>query len=107
MANSLGSKRTLNENGNNKEEGKMNEPQNTMKILMSAVKEDQVVLSYCYYCSCPNGYSIDANGHNCIDINECVADNGNCSHDCTNTPGSYLCSCNNGYSIDTDGHNCS
>ena len=42
-----------------------------------------------------------------VDINECVTDNGNCSHDCTNTPGSYLCSCNNGYSIDTDGHSCS
>ena len=39
------------------------------------------------------------------DINECETDNGGCSDNCHNTPGSYYCSCNTGYHL-TDGHLC-
>ena len=40
------------------------------------------------------------------DINECLADNGNCSQVCTNTNGSYFCSCYSGYKLDPDGRTC-
>ena len=42
----------------------------------------------------------------CLDINECIDDNGGCSDSCTNTIGSYYCSCNSGYTMNTDKHNC-
>lgn len=32
-----------------------------------------------------------------LDIVECDTDNGGCSHNCTNSPGSYTCSCPTGY----------
>ena len=31
------------------------------------------------------------------DINECLDNNGTCSHDCINTEGSYHCKCPPGY----------
>ncbi len=42
-----------------------------------------------------------------IDINECLSDNGECEHDCTNTEGNFSCSCNTGYELDSNGFNCS
>ena len=41
------------------------------------------------------------------DINECDANNGGCSHNCTNTEGSFECSCRVGYILDNDGKGCS
>lgn len=41
-----------------------------------------------------------------IDIDECGFSNGECMHDCLNTPGSYQCSCAEGYTLDNDLHNC-
>jgi len=41
-----------------------------------------------------------------IDINECLVDNGNCSHNCTNTPGSYYCTCKTGYQLESNNHKC-
>ena len=52
-----------------------------------------------YYCT-------ENNERNCIDINECKANNGGCDHICTNTESSYICSCNSGYQIESDEHNC-
>ena len=40
------------------------------------------------------------------DINECLSNNGNCSHTCTNTNGSYICSCRLGYAIDANNDSC-
>ena len=40
------------------------------------------------------------------DINECVTDNGGCSHECTNTAGSYQCGCGSGYELDDSGRSC-
>ena len=40
------------------------------------------------------------------DINECLANNGGCHHDCHNSDGSYSCSCNDGYRLNSDGHTC-
>ena len=42
-----------------------------------------------------------------VDDNECEVNNGGCSQNCTNTPGSYECSCEEGYSLNFDGFNCS
>ena len=43
--------------------------------------------------SCPTGYITD--DFDCIDENECVANNGHgpCQDTCTNTEGSFHCSC--------------
>jgi len=40
------------------------------------------------------------------DIDECLVDNGGCSHTCTNTYGSYLCSCYQGYELMEDNMTC-
>ncbi|XP_019860656.1 PREDICTED: hemicentin-1-like isoform X1 [Amphimedon queenslandica] len=58
-----------------------------------------------YACSCHPGFSLDLNGYNCSDIDEC-ADN-DCEHICVNTIGSYSCLCHDGYSLDTNNRNCS
>ncbi len=41
------------------------------------------------------------------DINECLTDNGDCEHTCTNTEGNFSCSCNIGYDLDSNRFNCS
>ena len=40
-----------------------------------------------------------------LDIDECETDNGGCSDNCYNTPGSYYCTCNVGFHL-TDNHIC-
>ena len=40
------------------------------------------------------------------DTNECLTNNGGCSHRCTNTPGSYYCGCPSGYVLQSDNRNC-
>ena len=41
------------------------------------------------------------------DINECLDNNGMCSHICDNTEGSYHCACPSGYDLQPDNHTCS
>ena len=40
------------------------------------------------------------------DINECLNNNGRCSHTCNNTVGSYHCKCPTGYVLQSNNHNC-
>ncbi len=40
------------------------------------------------------------------DINECSANNGGCSHNCTDTQGSFQCSCRVGYQLTSDTKTC-
>ena len=42
-----------------------------------------------------------------VDVNECLTGEHNCSHNCSNTPGSFECKCRDGYSLDLDGSSCS
>ena len=41
-----------------------------------------------------------------IDINECLNNNGGCTHTCVNKPGSYECQCNEGFYTNDSGRNC-
>ena len=43
---------------------------------------------------------------NLTDINECLNNNGGCSHNCTNTVGSYYCECSDGYVLQSNQHDC-
>ena len=40
------------------------------------------------------------------DINECLSNNGGCSHNCINLDGTYICSCPTGYELDSRRKNC-
>ena len=40
------------------------------------------------------------------EINECLVNNGDCDHICTNTPGSYYCTCKTGYQLQPDRRKC-
>ena len=51
-------------------------------------------------CSCARGFELNADGLRCDNINECAVLNGNCSHKCTDLPGSVECPCANGYRLD-------
>ncbi|CAH1263916.1 NOTCH1 [Branchiostoma lanceolatum] len=58
-----------------------------------------------YKCVCRDGYmTIDPNGQ-CVDENECGADNP-CSHQCVNTEGGFQCLCPRGLSLLPDGQRC-
>ncbi|GAB0094394.1 sushi, von Willebrand factor type A, EGF and pentraxin domain-containing protein 1 [Sergentomyia squamirostris] len=37
----------------------------------------------------------------CVDVNECVKNNGGCDQKCVNSPGSFQCACNSGYELYT------
>jgi hypothetical protein len=41
-------------------------------------------------CFCSPGFEESEMG-DCLDINECEADNGGCEEECHNKPGSYIC----------------
>ena len=41
-----------------------------------------------------------------IDVDECLTDNGGCTHQCNNDIGSYNCSCWDGYELSSDNHTC-
>ena len=40
------------------------------------------------------------------DIDECLNNNGGCSHDCINTVGSYNCECPTGHDLRPNNHDC-
>lgn len=57
-------------------------------------------------CKVESGYMCSGMPSTCMDINECLMNNGGCSVDatCTNTPGSRMCTCKSGFT--GDGINC-
>ena len=50
-------------------------------------------------CSCQEGYKLQ-DVTLCVDIDECLVNNGDCEHECINKPGTYTCSCPSGYMVD-------
>lgn len=64
-----------------------------------------------YTCACHSGYRLGADGHSCVDIDECTTNGASpCPGDqrCVNTPGSYECrrSCGPGLREDPSGDGC-
>uniref|UniRef100_A0A6Q2YMF7 Signal peptide, CUB domain, EGF-like 2 n=1 Tax=Esox lucius TaxID=8010 RepID=A0A6Q2YMF7_ESOLU len=57
-------------------------------------------------CSCPVGFTLQADGKTCKDIDECELHNGGCDHFCRNTIGSFECNCRKGFKLLTDEHSC-
>ncbi|XP_019641242.1 PREDICTED: uncharacterized protein LOC109482841 [Branchiostoma belcheri] len=53
-----------------------------------------------YTCACPPGFQWDWDAADCLDIDECEMDNGNCTEVCTNSAGSHICSCYGGLPMD-------
>ncbi|KAG5677773.1 hypothetical protein PVAND_007504 [Polypedilum vanderplanki] len=52
---------------------------------------------------CLNGFYFNETIGNCLDINECEIDNGNCLNGtCINTNGSFYCSCHKGFVLSED-----
>lgn len=42
-------------------------------------------------CRCNAGYALSSDNTNCVDVNECLANNGGCAAACQNTAGSFVC----------------
>ncbi|KAI1236572.1 hypothetical protein IHE44_0014825 [Lamprotornis superbus] len=63
-----------------------------------------------YYCSCPKGLTISADGRTCQDIDECALGGHSCQagQDCENLPGSFRCllRCGSGFRRTPDGSGC-
>ncbi|XP_072361972.1 complement component C1q receptor-like [Scyliorhinus torazame] len=53
-------------------------------------------LSVGFQCTCPLGYGLAENGHNCLDVDEC-ANASHCPQLCINSPGSFSCRCTKGF----------
>ncbi|XP_023563372.1 signal peptide, CUB and EGF-like domain-containing protein 2 isoform X2 [Octodon degus] len=45
-------------------------------------------------------------GHNCLDVDECLENNGGCQHTCVNAMGSYECRCKEGFFLSDNQHTC-
>lgn len=59
-----------------------------------------------FSCSCHDGYELKNDKVSCVDIDECVENNGNCSNICINLIGSHSCACEYGFVLGADNHTC-
>ena len=71
---------------------KLSVPFSNNWIVIFAIIQRHLIRSFKYFC---------------LDIDECAVQNGGCSHDCENTPGSYECECPDAeLSLAEDNHTC-
>lgn len=60
-----------------------------------------------FTCVCPPGYRSAVNSTVCLDIDECVENEGICEDgNCINTEGGVICECPEGFVLSTDGQKC-
>lgn len=59
-----------------------------------------------FYCSCHDGFELNKNGLSCIDVDECVENNGDCSNICINLIGGHSCACEAGFMLGNDNKTC-
>ena len=57
-------------------------------------------------CACSDGYTLNADGTSCDDVDECLVNNGDCVGTCMNAEGTYACGCTAGYTLASDGRGC-
>ncbi|MBN3280706.1 SCUB3 protein, partial [Polyodon spathula] len=59
-----------------------------------------------YRCTCYDGFRLAHDGHNCLDVDECLEGNGGCQQICLNMMGSYECRCRDGFFLSDNQHTC-
>ncbi|XP_068125509.1 signal peptide, CUB and EGF-like domain-containing protein 3 isoform X2 [Hyperolius riggenbachi] len=59
-----------------------------------------------YRCMCYDGFRLAHDGHNCLDLDECMEGNGGCQQICVNMMGSYECRCHEGFFLSDNQHTC-
>ena len=62
-----------------------------------------------YHCECREGYGLETDQKNCVNLDECRLGIDECQHSelCRDTFGSYLCGCPIGYLLGADLQSCS
>ncbi|KOB65880.1 putative collagen and calcium binding EGF domains 1 [Operophtera brumata] len=64
------------------------------------------------WCTCHNGFQFHLDNYRrktqpyCIDVDECVNNNGGCEQRCVNDPGGYHCECDHPLYLTADGKHC-
>ncbi len=64
---------------------------NRQAIIMKEAGNHRLTIPGSFECLCGEGFMLDEFTKTCIDINECLVDNGGCHHTCINTIGSRTC----------------
>ncbi|KAK1152762.1 signal peptide, CUB and EGF-like domain-containing protein 3 isoform X4 [Acipenser oxyrinchus oxyrinchus] len=59
-----------------------------------------------YRCTCYDGFRLAHDGHNCLDVDECLEGNGGCQQICLNMMGSYECRCSPGHKLHWNKKDC-
>ena len=64
---------------------------NTVGSYSCSCYENFVLEEEGHICECESGYNITADRSECVDVDECVYENGGCDSICVNTVGSFSC----------------